>query len=199
MGANAIRPYAGNLQVCMDRQNQNEQDDSQALNRRSLRLREYDYSQEGAYFVTVCTYKKRMIFTDIRIKRIVEKEWLKTPIVRPYITLDEFVVMPNHLHGIIIINHHVGAYGHTPLRGVFRSPSKSLGAIIRGFKASSKIKINEFRNAPKEPVWQRNYYDHVIRNEADLSEKRKYIIDNPAKWDEDEYYSNNPSSNRFLE
>ena len=120
-----------------------------------------------------------------------------------YLSPDEFVVMPNHLHGIIIIqnrSNNVLTNGtlissrrgelHSPIN--FKSPTQTLGAIIRGFKASSYRNINAMFNKSGVPLWQRNYHDHIIRNEADLFEKRKYIIDNPAKWNEDEYYSINP-------
>jgi putative transposase len=167
----------------------NKPDDSRLHHRRTLRIKGYDYSQSAAYFVTVCVYQRQSIFSDNNIKKIIEDEWSHTATIRTDIILDQFVVMPNHVHGIIIIDDRVGAYSHTPLPVTFKSPSKSLGAIIRGFKGATKIKINEYRNTPRKPIWQRNYYEHVIRNESDLFEKRKYIIDNPAKWNEDEYNS----------
>jgi REP element-mobilizing transposase RayT len=167
----------------------NQPGNSHLHHRRTIRIKGYDYSQSGAYFITICAYKQQIIFGDINIKKIIEDEWSHTATIRTDIILDQFVVMPNHVHGIIIIDDRVGAYSHTPLPAAFKSPSRSLGAIIRGFKGATKIKINEYRNTPGLPIWQRNYYEHVIRNEADLSEKRKYIIDNPVKWNEDEYNS----------
>ncbi len=154
--------------------------------RRSIRLKGYDYSQNGAYFVTICTRNHELIFENERIRKIVEEKWLNTEKIRHNVIIDEFVVMPNHLHGIVIIEGGVGAYGNTPLHGEFKSPSQTLGAIMRGFKAASALKINIIRNTPRKPVWQRNYYDHIIRNDLYLSEKRKYIKDNPLKWDIDE-------------
>jgi putative transposase len=128
-----------------------------------------------------------MLFKNEHIKTIVEREWLKTFEKRPDVIIDEYVIMPNHLHGIVIINNPVGAYSHTPLRPIFKSPSRTLGAIIRGFKASSTLKINIYRNTPRLPVWQRNFYEHVIRNDNDLYDVRKYIQENPTTWDDDKY------------
>ena len=123
-----------------------------------------------------------MYFGNEKIKRIVEKEWLNTMHIRQNIFLDEFVVMPNHLHGIIVITHHVGAYCNTPLQNQFKSPSKTIGAIIRGFKSSTTKQINLVRNIPRAPIWQRNYYDHIIRDEDKLNKIKKYIRNNPLKW-----------------
>jgi putative transposase len=203
-------PTRGLTGNAMNKADDNRQNASGVLNRRSFRLQEYDYTQNGAYFMTICADQRRMIFEDIKIKTIVEEEWLKTSIIRSYIILDEFVVMPNHMHGIIIINHHVGSPSgasekmvdsrrgelHSPNK--LKSPSKTLGAIIRGFKASSYRKVNVALNTSAFAIWQRNYYEHVIRNEADMTEKRKYIIDNPAKWDDDEYYLNDSATGGVL-
>ncbi len=176
----------------MDSHNKIEPDEPKELNRRTLRIKGYDYSQAGAYFVTVCANKRQLIFSDARIIKIVEDEWMNTATVRKDIILDEFVVMPNHLHGIIFIKYNdmISRRGELHSPHEFKSPSKTIGAIIRGFKASSYRKINLALNVSNYPVWQRNYYEHVIRNEADLFEKRKYVIDNPTKWNEDEYYLN---------
>jgi len=155
-------------------------------NRRSPRLPEYNYSQNGAYFVTICTHNRKLFFEDERIKKIIETEWLNTSRIRRDVIIDEFVIMPNHLHGIIIIQRCKGVC-NTPLRPQFRSPSKTIGSIIKGFKAATTSKINKIHHTSGLPVWQRNYYDHIIRNELDLSEKRKYICENPLKWNIDEY------------
>jgi len=181
--------------------------------RGSIRLREYDYSQPGGYFVTLCTHRRECILGDIadgnvqlnQFGEIVKEEWLRTEQIRPKITMDEFMVMPNHMHGIIMIrndvhNKSVGAhsgapqdrahinapwdraYRRTPLR---REP-KTLGSIIAGFKSVVTHRINLLRKTPLTPIWQRNYYEHVIRDEENLNRIRQYIIDNPVKWDEDE-------------
>lgn len=176
----------------MNTSNDNQPNYSQVCHRRSLRLNGYDYAQAGAYYVTLCAYQRQLIFNDTRIRKIVEDEWVNTATVRKDIVIDEFVVMPNHLHGIIIIRYNdmISRRGELHSPHGFKSPSKTIGAVIRGFKASSYRKINLALNVSNYPVWQRNYYEHVIRNEADLFEKRKYIIANPAKWNEDEYYLN---------
>lgn len=186
--------------------------------RRSIRLKGYDYSQEGAYFVTICTHKHLLLFEDEEIKRIIDEAWLNTANLRSNIALDEFIVMPNHVHGIIFIkqqvknNADVGAYCRTPLKVSkkgnvnlqhvdqeraninsplqqphcrLRGPSHTIGSIIRGFKSSISMKINMLRRTPRAPVWQRNYYDHVIRDERDLYKIRKYIRENPLKWEID--------------
>ncbi len=156
--------------------------------------------------MTVCAYKHALLFEDKRIRRIVEEAWLNSINVRSNIELDEYVIMPNHLHGIIIIRHKfsnqaVGAYCNTPLQSPlqdakpslsipnnvkFKSPSHTVGSIVRGFKASSAGQINIMRKTPGMRVWQRNYYDHVIRNERDLYKIRKYTRENPLKWEIDE-------------
>jgi len=168
--------------------NRNNKYNPEIHHRYSSRLQGYDYSQNGAYFVTICTRKKEPLFNDKNMKLIIEQTWLETPAKRPDVFLDEYVVMPNHFHGIIIINSPVGAYSHTPLQPIFRSPSRTIGAIIRGFKASSTLKINIYRKTPRVPVWQRNYYEHVIRNDNDLHDSRQYIRENPLRWDADEYH-----------
>jgi REP element-mobilizing transposase RayT len=179
--------------------------------RGSIRLREYDYSQPGGYFVTLCTHRRECILGDIadgnvqlnQFGEIVKEEWLRTEQIRPEITMDEFMVMPNHMHGIIMIrndipNISVGAHGGASLWGrrtpkdrahinsPLRREPKTLGSIIAGFKSVVTHRINLLRKTPLTPIWQRNYYEHIIRDEENLNRIRQYIIDNPVKWDEDE-------------
>jgi len=157
--------------------------------RRSVRLRGYDYSQPGAYFVTICSWLRGSIFGDIvngkiqlnEIGVVVEREWLNTIHVRQNIDLDQFVVMPNHVHVIVIINRK-GVLQYAPTKDALRSPSQTLGAIIRGYKSTTTKQININRDTPDRSVWQRNYYEHVIRNEFELNNIRKYIRDNPVRW-----------------
>lgn len=116
---------------------------------------------------------------------IVREEWLKTAIIRPELELDEFVIMPNHLHGIIIINDklkspakfNVGTHGRASLQ---RKP-RSLGSIIAGFKSGVTKRINEKRNTPQNPVWQSRFYDRIIRNDKELENIREYIAYNILK------------------
>ncbi|MFA5352968.1 MAG: hypothetical protein WC291_01955 [Thermodesulfovibrionales bacterium] len=165
--------------------------------RRSLRLKGYDYSQEGAYFITICAHSRRdCLFGEIvrdemilnECGTIVRDEWLKTSEIRSEIHLGEYVIMPNHFHGIVIIVMHnpVGAYGHTPLQHTpLRSPSHTIGAMIRGFKSGVTKGINAMRQTPGRPVRQRNYYEHIIRSEADYSRIAEYIVNNPRQWPQD--------------
>ena len=167
--------------------------DSQARRRRSIRLLGYDYAQAGWYFVTICTWGKLCVLGQVgdgvmrlnEIGGVVQEEWLRTAAIRQEVELDVFQIMPNHIHGIVAITRSadqpVGAHGRAPLR---RAP-KSLGALVAGFKSAATKTINQLRATPGNPVWQRNYYEHVIRNEKALNRIRQYILDNPAKWDED--------------
>ena len=163
--------------------------------RKSIRLEKFDYTQSGAYFVTVCSYEK-FLFGEIknRIMRlndfgvIVYEEWNRTSENRKEIVLDQFIVMPNHVHGIIgIIDDIVGTARRAPTSERFGHPvSGSLPTIIRSFKSAVTKRINEIRETPGAPVWQRNYYEHIVRNEDDLNDVRQYVIYNPAMWAKDE-------------
>ena len=165
--------------------------------RRSIRLKGYDYTNTGAYFITICTHQKVCLLGDIvngemqlnAYGRVVEFEWFKTAELRGNIVLDAFVIMPNHVHGTIIITRRgVLQYAPTqyaPTQSDFRSPSQTIGAIVRGFKSAATKQINETRHMPGAPIWQRNYYEHIIRNEKELNQIRKYIINNPLQWELD--------------
>ncbi|MEP9410249.1 MAG: transposase [Candidatus Brocadia sp.] len=176
--------------------------------RHSIRLRDYDYSQSGAYFVTICSWNRKCLFGEIvngnmllnEFGQIVKNEWQHTGIIRLNVELDVFVIMPNHMHGILIIvddnNNRRGVLQYAPtIKSSFKSPSKTIGAIIRGFKSSTTKQINQFRNTPGIPVWQRNYYEHIIRNDKELTRTREYIINNPLQWQSDE---NNPMNLKGL-
>jgi len=174
--------------------------------RRSVRLKGHDYAQPGAYFVTVCTQGRACLFGHVvngdmhlnEAGEVVRKEWFNTAAIRPYVLLNdnESVVMPNHLHAIVwIVENGVGATGRSPLRlpscaSLPNGPKPgSIGAIMAGFKSVTAKQINQMRGLPGAPVWQRGFYEHVVRNEAELTAIREYIPGNPARWDEDE---NNP-------
>jgi putative transposase len=167
--------------------------------RRSIRLKDYDYSQAGAYFVTICTYNKKCIFGNVvngemqpnEWGRVVEEEWLKTADIRENVELDVFVVMPNHFHGILVlVDKCRGTVHRAPTLEQFSKPtSGSLPTIIRYFKSATTRRINDLRGTSHMALWQRNYYEHVIRNENDLGEIREYIVNNPLRWDLD---SENP-------
>jgi REP element-mobilizing transposase RayT len=136
---------------------------------------------------------------------IVREEWLKSADIRREIELDEFVVMPNHVHGILVIRdvgEHgrpplpndprdgIGAHGRPPLpyapqprapQPIGRIP-RSLGSFVAGFKSAVTVRINQSRAMPGVPVWQRNYYEHIIRDDESLNRIRKYIVENPLRW-----------------
>lgn len=193
--------------------------------RRSLRLTDYDYSQEGAYFVTICSHGREVIFEDARHKKIIEKYWFDLPRHYPHIELDEFVIMPNHVHGIICLvgagyddrdtklsrsdkpalpQSGTGADSKTaqspprraglpglrpaepaPTDALQKEKRHSLAEVVRFFKIYSAREINRLRHTTGLPVWQRNYYEHVIRNEESLNKVREYIIANPLQWEMD--------------
>ena len=165
--------------------------ESQEYHRRSIRLKDYDYSQTGGYFITICSHNRECLLGGIEngqmmlnaYGRIVMREWSKTDKIRTDVQMDNFVVMPNHIHGIIVVCRGVSQYApteSTPSR--FKSPSQTIGAIVRGFKSAVAKQINLLRNTPGLPVWQRNYYEHIIRDEKELSRLRGYIINNPLQW-----------------
>jgi len=209
----------------------------QIHNRRSVRLKEYDYSQQGLYFITICCYEKACLFGEIIngemmlnvYGKIAYTEWLHTTKIRSNVELDVFVIMPNHVHGIIIIKNDDDSRGvlHTPgmimnecgneqdklkttgsiinecnandttliKQGVcntplqktdttlinpnvcntpLRSPSNNIGAIVRGYKSAVTKQMNVFGSDKYDQssmVWQRNYYEHIIRNEKIISKR----------------------------
>ena len=242
--------------------------DSIIHRRRSIRLSGFDYSQPGCYFITICTYQKRCLFGKIvnneimlnQFGQVVEKEWLNSEKIRKNIIIDKYVIMPNHLHGIIIINHgrgisqsnctnninpnrrgvsryapttdnpkpdvsryapttdnpkpdvsqyapttdnpkpdvsqyapssnnNFGEHIFSEIQNKFHSPSQTIGSIIRGFKSTTAKQINLMLNAPGAPVWQRNFYEHIIRDEDDYYRIAEYIRSNPEKWESDRNYS----------
>jgi REP element-mobilizing transposase RayT len=156
--------------------------------RRSIRLAHYDYSQCGAYFITLCVRDRACLFGAIvegsmnlnHLGELVVSEWQRTAYIRANVEIDQFSVMPNHLHGIVVITD-FGSVWHTPSEK-FHSPSQTLGAIVRGFKAATTKRINDDRQTPGAAVWQRNYYEHVLRNENDLARIREYVVNNPLQW-----------------
>ncbi|BCX13327.1 MAG: hypothetical protein KatS3mg067_2265 [Thermosynechococcus sp.] len=166
-------------------------------NRRSIRLKGYDYSQAGAYFITICTKDRACLFGEVvdgemRLNdfgQVVHGVWNNLPNHYAGVEMDAFVVMPNHVHGIVVI---VGA-GLKPAPTTTAAPTTTtaptqhgLPEIIRGFKTFSARRINELRSTPGVPVWQRNYYEHIIRNEESLHRIREYIANNPLKWQLDQ-------------
>ena len=169
--------------------------------RRSIRIQNFDYSQAGAYFVTVCSLNRECLFGELvdgqvrlnQYGQMVKSEWMKTGIIRPNIHLDEFIVMPNHVHGILMINDDgMGTLQRALTSEKFGKPvSNSLPTIVRLFKSMTTKQINVLRPTPERPVWQRNYYEHIIRDDGELERICEYIMNNPLQWAEDE---NNPEN-----
>jgi len=163
-------------------------------NRQTTRLPDHDYTQ-GAYFVTICTHDGALLFGDIvdgRMilndnGRIAADEWQRSASIRQELSLDEWIIMPNHIHGIII----VGADGRPPQpnacppqRARLFRPPRSLGSFIAGYKSVVTKRINEQR-VQRGPVFQRNYYDRIIRDGNEWSRIREYIRLNPTQWAQD--------------
>ena len=201
--------------------------------RRSIRLPGYDYTQPGAYFVTFVAHDRECLFGEVvdgvmrlnAFGEIVRDEWFRTAVVRPYVMLDpdEFVVMPNHVHGIIWITGGRGDPVGRPYDPVGRPydpvgrphdpmgrphdndrddqrphgpAAGSVGAIIGQIKSIAAKRINALRGTPAAPVWGRNYYEHIIRYETSLNRIRRYIAANPSRWAEDRDHPRHPLRRR---
>ncbi|MBI2019463.1 transposase [Candidatus Daviesbacteria bacterium] len=177
-----------------------------SYNRKSIRLKDYDYSSNGAYFVTICTQDREMLFGSVGVDprvdpvnpcmqlndvgKMVGDWWLKIADKYPGIELDVYQIMPNHIHGIVIIN----GWTHHSIGRTHRS-APTIGTIIQWFKTMA---TNEYIKNVKQShwppfnkrVWQRNYFEHIIRNDIELNKIREYIVNNPQTWDRDR---NNPN------
>lgn len=166
--------------------------------RRSLRLQGYDYSQPGAYFVTICTRNRLSIFGRVDQGKmqlnkngiIATRKWEQLDERFPEIEIDEFIVMPDHMHGIVIISD-VGAIHELPQHELPRQREKNspiarrrmtLPMVIGFYKMNTAKAINIANDTRGTHVWQRNYYEHIIRNEDSLNRIRRYIQKNPIKW-----------------
>jgi REP element-mobilizing transposase RayT len=162
--------------------------------RKPTRLKEYDYSQEGYYFVTICTYERFELFGAIesgemilnRFGDIAQRAWWDLS-NHHKVELDEFIIMPNHVHGIIIINNPVG---NRPACSV--NKNNNLSVVIGSYKASVTRQINRINNDRFR--WQKSFYDHIIRIENSLKNIRQYIVNNPKMWENDENNIKNISS-----
>ena len=150
--------------------------DPEKHHRRSIRLKNYDYSQLGYYFLTICTYKRQSWFGEIKnnrmylnqIGKIVAEEWINTRKIRPKFQLDEWIIMPNHLHGIVIIDENILGLGerNRDILGARNAPLRqepnSISSFVAGFKSAVTKRINLLRNNRDIPIWQRNYYESII-------------------------------------
>lgn len=156
--------------------------DPEKHRRRSIRLQGYDYSQAGAYYVTVVAWGREHLFGEVlnaemklnRFGKIVQDAWCDLPKHYPHVELDAFCIMPNHVHAIIVLTDRIVIKRHP------------LSEVVRAFKSFSARRINSLRKTRGVPVWQRNYYEHIIRDEKDLKAKRDYIMSNPLNWKYDD-------------
>jgi len=153
--------------------------------RKRIRLKEYDYSQPGAYFVTVCARDRACVFGEIdndtvlltAAGKAVEEALIALPERFRALGIDSYAVMPNHVHAILFITEeNTGAASSAP----------TLGRIMRAFKSLSAHSVRSSGGCSKSGLWQRSYYEHVVRTEADLNGIRQYILDNPLQWELDE-------------
>jgi len=164
--------------------------------RKNIRLKNYDYSSAGLYFVTICTNKFLQLFGKIKngemilneFGKIVNNNWIDLTNHYENILLHSFIVMPNHFHGIIEITN-VGAIHELPLQYDRKLRRQMLiPKIIGRYKMQTSKQINILRKMQGKPVWQRNYYEHIIRNEQSYLEISDYIKNNPKKWETDKYF-----------
>jgi REP element-mobilizing transposase RayT len=147
--------------------------------RRSIRLPDYDYSSAGAYFITVCTQDRRFFLDRENVRGAVLDAWSGIPQRFPSVALDAFVIMPNHVHGVLLW----GAASSAPTAPL--APTPLLGEVMRAFKSLSGIEGNRLLGRSGVPFWQRNYYEHVVRDDDEPNQIREYIINYPAMWNSD--------------
>ena len=174
----------------------------------STRLQNWDYGWNGAYFITICTHNREHYFGEIVNKKMelseigiaAEKYWYEIPQHFPFVKLGAFVVMPNHIHGIIIIDKNDDnditdtdttvetqnfASLSSPPKNKFGPQSKNLASIIRGYK----IGVTKFaKQINPQWKWQSRYYDHIIRNDKSYKKISEYIVNNPVNWRDDKFY-----------
>jgi REP-associated tyrosine transposase len=172
--------------------------------RRSIRLHAFDYAAPGEYFVTICSHQRECLFgsaVDGEIQltetgRVIARCWRAIPTHFPNVQVDAFVIMPNHVHGILrIVDRRlpVGATYMSPLRaevdpgtsGARRPVAGSLGVVVSTFKAAVTRAARRRGHRSSAPIWQRNYYEHVVRDDRSLHQLRDHIAANPARWAED--------------
>lgn len=186
--------------------------------RRSIRLQKHDYCKPGVYFITICSSDRRCLFGEVRdsimqpnlLGSCVQSCWQRLPHSFARLVLDSFVVMPNHIHGILVLqdsleeNEEGEAFGDrsqqvqellpnaSPLQPTLPRGTMpgSIGAIVQNFKSVSSRKICRIAPTSSRPIWQRNYHEHIIRNDNSLERVRHYIQNNPLTWAEDQLYSN---------
>jgi putative transposase len=192
--------------------------DRRKHHRRSIRLPGYDYTSPGFYFVTICVHGGECLLGEVvdgamqlsEWGQVASQYWLRIPEHFQRVQLDAWVVMPNHMHGIIVITPKGEASPAStnstanPTLSAARAREKervrdasplqpgSLGAIVGNFKSVTTRRINRLRGIPGTPFWQRNYWEHIIRNEHTLERIREYIENNPAHWADDQMHPDAP-------
>ena len=196
--------------------------DPQKHHRRSIRLKGYDYSQAGAYFVTIVAWQRECLFGEVvngtmhlnRHGHIVHDAWFDLKNHYRHVELGAFVIMPNHVHGIVVLvddrrggssslsetiapdedSSGIDTMPTNQTRPYVKpKPRHGLPEIVRAFKSFSARRINRLRRTDGIPVWQRNYYEHIIRNERELDNITKYIETNPLRWNDDDENPMKPS------
>jgi REP element-mobilizing transposase RayT len=153
----------------------------------------HDYSSAGAYFVTICSYERHLLFEDNSVRQVIDWAWHQIPNHFALARTDAFVVMPNHVHGIIRLNpsmvgaHHGARLPSTANRRTTRNlPAPTLGVIVRMFKSAVTRELRVQNLWDEQPFWQPNFFDRVIRDTSDLARVREYIANNPAAWAHDQ-------------
>jgi putative transposase len=179
-------------------------DDLYIHQRKSIRLRGYNYTKHGEYFITICSYRRFHYFCEITdgvmtttdLGRLVIEEWIKIPQHRPNLVLRDYCIMPNHFHGIIVIKSNDKEVGRlrgttscAPTMQFGHIPKDSIPSIIRSFKAGVTNKIMKTRSAFYYKIWQRGYYEHIIRDEIEKQRIRVYINNNVQSWRSDLFFS----------
>jgi putative transposase len=176
--------------------------------RKTMRLPDYDYSLPGAYFVTACTKNRDFLFGTPETKQAIESAWHSMLDVSDNIKLDEFVVMPNHIHGIVWIKGdgsyrlHPGTWKNDDIRRDEQPPIstkdntkfETLSNIIGAFKTTAATRVNKLRGQLGVAVWQKSFYDRIVRNDRELEGIQEYIRNNPFKWKDDR---DNPAGPKF--
>ena len=185
----------------IDRRERNMMDPK--LKRKNLRLKGFDYSLDGFYFVTICTRDRTCLFGNVvggsmrlnNFGEIIKSQWSQLERKYPDVKLNHFIIMPNHVHGIIVMTNAGAGSPRPDGRGLGAGTAPlqrlTLGHVIAYFKYQSTKQINVVRGIPGMSVWQRNYYERIIRDENDLGRVRQYITNNPILWDSDPDNVNN--------
>jgi len=153
--------------------------------RKNLRMKKHDYSSKAAYFITILTKNKKQVFGEVckgklilnDFGKIVRREWRRTESIRQEVADGGYVVMPNHFHGLLLINAGKG------------KRKQNLGAIVKGFKAAVTKAVREASNNSIMEVWHRNYYESIINNKKQFYRVKNYMASNPRNWIKDDYYA----------